>query len=161
MINKISRDNTKKAEGDPSGAAGMYSITPSAAGGINRFALAFISSAALKRYVFASVVMENPNRLSFEITPIDNQRVSDSKNLRLLQPGLEFWAKIQVLISFAVVFEMYEIDEKDRSEQNGFFPEFNSLGEVDAEIVCICYGLFYQTAPLFNYFPQFLLAVFN
>jgi hypothetical protein len=65
IINKIIRDNAKKAEGDPSGAAGIYSITPSAAGRINRFALAFISSAALRRYVFASVVMENPNRLSY------------------------------------------------------------------------------------------------
>jgi len=65
MINNIIKDNTKKAEGDPSGAAGIYSITPSAAGRINRYALAFISSAALRRYVFASVVMENPNRLNF------------------------------------------------------------------------------------------------
>ena len=68
---------------------------------------------------------------------------------------------MQVLISFAVVFEMYEIDEKDRSEQNGFFPEFNSLGEVDTEIVGIRHGLFYQATPFFDNFSQFLLAVFD
>ena len=86
MINKISRDNTKKAEGDPSGAAGMYSITPSAAGGINRFALAFISSAALRRYVFASIVMENPNCSSFLKNYSDIARVPDNKYLKKLQP---------------------------------------------------------------------------
>ena len=56
---------------------------------------------------------------------------------------------------------MDKIDQKDRPKQNGFFPELNSLGKVDAEIIGIRNGLFYQTAPFFNYLSQFLLTAFN